>query len=58
MHIDMIIELSRLRSEELIRETAEYRLARQARKTKPDLQATAAGAPRPTRMRLLAWLRG
>lgn len=54
----MHFESHQIRSQELIREADEHRLARQARRAKPSPRTMAASASRPTPRRLLAWLRG
>jgi len=57
----MRFELYRFRSQELIREADEYRLAQQVRKAESAPRAVAATASptsRPMPRRLLAWLRG
>lgn len=54
----MHFELHQIRSQKLIREADEYRLAQQARRAKPAPQVMAASTSRPTPRRLLAWLRG
>ncbi len=54
----MHFELHQIRSQELIREADEYRLARQARRAKAAPRPMAASTSQPTPRRLLAWLRG
>ena len=54
----MHFELHQIRSQELIREADEYRLARRARRTKPAPRPMTASTSQPTPRRLLAWLRG
>lgn len=54
MHFD----LHQIRSQELIREADEYRLARQARRVKLAPPTRATRTLRPASRRLLSWLRG
>lgn len=54
----MHFELHQVRSQELIREADEYRLAQQARRVEPTPRPMAASTSQPTPRRLLAWLRG
>jgi hypothetical protein len=53
----MRFELHQFRSQELIREADEYRLAQQVRRAKSAPRATAASTSRPTPHRLLVRLR-
>jgi len=53
MHFDS----HQIRAQELIREADEYRLARQARRTKPSPRTMTVSTSRPTPLRLLARLR-
>ena len=54
----MHFELHQIRSQGLIREADEYRLAQQATRAKSAPRSMPASAWRPTPRRLLAWLRG
>lgn len=54
----MHFELHQIRSQELIREADECRLARQVTRAKSAPRAMAAGKWRPAPRHLLAWLRG
>lgn len=54
MHFD----LHQIRSQELIREADEYRLARRARRVKLAPPTRATRTLRPASRRLLSWLRG
>lgn len=53
----MRFELYRFRSQQLIREADEYRLAQQVRKTRSAPRAVASPTSRPIPRRLPAWLR-
>lgn len=53
----MHFALHRIRSQQLIREADEYRLAQQARRAEPTSRTMAASTSRPTPRRLMAWLR-
>lgn len=54
----MHFELHHFRSQELIRQADEYRLARQARRAKLAPQTRPTRTLRSTPRRLLSWLRG